>query len=233
MCGRFTLSSTSRVAEAFDPEFLGAASEGERLVLVIDGLEALERADGSNGLDWLPDQFPPNCRIAVSSSSPPIVESLRRRGWPNSECPLTVPERRELIAHFLSACSRRLDADQVTRIASAPQTANPLFLTSHLDELHQVVGSFDRNAKACLRRFSSRLLNRFHRRRRGAEASRSGLHLRLCFRPTWRSRNRARSDRTSAPLPEPGSVGDDARDVRCRQHIGCERSEEELWVRSS
>ena len=123
------------------------------------------------------------------TSSRPIAVSpcLRRHrrlsnrygvaGGRNSECPLTVPERRELIAHFLSACSRRLDADQVTRIASAPQTANPLFFTSHLDELHQVVGSFDRNAKACLRRFSSRLLNRFHRRRRGAR----GFTIRTAF----------------------------------------------------
>jgi hypothetical protein len=125
-------------------DFLSAAKEGERLIFVVDGLESFEGLEEAIDLDWLLDMSAVSCGVIASSSDTRIAQALLKRGW--SEFPLldlTISEREELIASFLSSYSRRLGSHQVERIVSAPQAGNPLYLTSLLGEL-RVVGSFER-----------------------------------------------------------------------------------------
>lgn len=125
-------------------EFVRAASEGERIIFVVDGLESFESSDIRVGVDWLLDLPGCNCGVVVSSSEQQITDALRGQGWSEFRLlGLTIPEREELITRFLSTYSRRLASHQVERIALSSQAANPLYLTSLLDEL-RIVGSFER-----------------------------------------------------------------------------------------
>jgi tetratricopeptide (TPR) repeat protein len=126
-----------KVREVF-PKWLALAAENRPVVLILDGLDQLEDRDFALELGWLPEKFPPNCRVVVSAATGPSLDALRRRRWPELAVqPLSVPERKELIAAFLGQYSRRLGPARVEEIASAAQTGNPLFLCAVLDELRQ------------------------------------------------------------------------------------------------
>ncbi|MEP7220113.1 MAG: hypothetical protein ABI876_14415, partial [Bacteroidota bacterium] len=57
----------------------------ERLLLVLDGLDRLPLA--SQELTWLPDHFPSNIRLIVSTRDCDALYQLRDRGWPEEQLP--------------------------------------------------------------------------------------------------------------------------------------------------
>jgi tetratricopeptide (TPR) repeat protein len=112
-----------------------AAAKG-RLILVIDALNQLEDRDGALELTWLPPLIPAGIRLIVSSLPGRTLDEAHRRGWSSLKvAPLDAAERRHLIADYLAQAAHRLSDDRVNRIATAPQSANPLFLRTLLDEL--------------------------------------------------------------------------------------------------
>ncbi|MCU1369699.1 MAG: tetratricopeptide repeat domain containing protein [Ilumatobacteraceae bacterium] len=113
-------------------------TSGERIVLVVDGVELLTDIDGAPDLTWLPLQLPPTVRVIITTSDRRTVDEANRREWPVGEVPpLDDAERRAFIATFLGRWSKGLDAVHVDRLAAAPQTGTPLFLRTVLDELRQ------------------------------------------------------------------------------------------------
>jgi nephrocystin-3 len=115
-----------------------AGAGADRHVLVIDGVDLLLDEDGALELTWLPLDVPANVRIIITTADGRAVEEAERRGWPIGEVPpLDDAERRTFIATFLGRWSKGLDAVHVDRLAAAPQTGNPLFLRTVLDELRQ------------------------------------------------------------------------------------------------
>ena len=104
--------------------------------IVLDGLDQVDAA-GRTPLFWLPD--PPRGITLITSAGPgPELDELRRRGWQEVAIgPLTSDERRAITTSFLSRWAKALDPAHVDRLAGAPQTANPLFLRTVLDELRQ------------------------------------------------------------------------------------------------
>jgi tetratricopeptide (TPR) repeat protein len=120
------------------PILLAQAATGQRIVLLLDGLDQLDDRDAAPELGWLPDVFPASCRVIVSTSPGRCLDAARRRGWPELAVqPLTAAERRNLATTFLSRYSRRLNAARMERIVTAKQTVSPLFLCTVLDELRQ------------------------------------------------------------------------------------------------
>jgi tetratricopeptide (TPR) repeat protein len=106
------------------------------LTIVIDGLDQVEPGDRTP-LFWLPDP-PANITIVTSAGPGPELDELRRRGWDEVAVdPLTNDERRAITTSFLARWAKALDPMHVDRLAGAPQTANPLFLRTVLDELRQ------------------------------------------------------------------------------------------------
>ena len=115
-----------------------AGTGGGRAVLVIDGVELLADVDGAPDLTWLPLVVPPDVRVVITTAGVRAVDEATRRGWPVGEVPpLDDAERRAFIATFLGRWSKGLDPDHVDRLAGAPQTGNPLFLRTVLEELRQ------------------------------------------------------------------------------------------------
>ena len=119
-----------------------AAARG-RLVLILDALNQLEDKDQAPDLVWLPPTIPANIRLIVSTLPGRPTDALDKRDWPEMTVePLTPGERRQFIGEYLATYTRSLDADCTDRIASAAQSANPLYLQTLLDEL-RVVGKHE------------------------------------------------------------------------------------------
>jgi tetratricopeptide (TPR) repeat protein len=120
-----------------------AAARG-RVILVLDALDQLEDREGALDLAWLPPEVPSGVRLIVSTLPGRPLAALHERGWQTLEVePLESDERRELIEAYLAQFARRLSAERVGRIASAPQAANPLYLRALLEEL-RVFGVHER-----------------------------------------------------------------------------------------
>ena len=75
----------------------------------------------------LPPALPANVRLVVSTLPGRPLAEVEKRGWPMLRVqPLTVDERRTLIRRHLREYAKGLGPEHVDRIASAPQSANPL-----------------------------------------------------------------------------------------------------------
>ncbi len=112
-----------------------------RLVLVLDALNQIEDRDGAPDLVWLPPVIPPNVRLVLSTLPGRPWEELKKRGWPVLTVePLAPYEREMLIESYLLRFGKKLDAGPCREIVEAPQTGNPEFLCTLLNEL-RLVGS--------------------------------------------------------------------------------------------
>ena len=106
--------------------------------MVVDGADLLLDVDGAPDLTWLPLQVPALVRVVITTAGSRAVDEAQRRGWTVTGAPpLTPDERRAFTARFLARWSKGLDAVHIDRLANAPQTGNPLFLRTVLDELRQ------------------------------------------------------------------------------------------------
>jgi tetratricopeptide (TPR) repeat protein len=112
-----------------------AAAKG-RVILILDALNQLEDRDGAPDLVWLPPHIPENIRLILTTLPGRPLDDLQKRGWPTLEVsPLDRDERETLIKQYLGQYTKSLSQAQVERIAVVPQTANPLYLRSLLEEL--------------------------------------------------------------------------------------------------
>lgn len=112
-----------------------AAAKG-RVILILDALNQLEDRDGAPDLVWLPPYIPPNVRLIVSTLPGRPLEELKKRGWPDLKVePLNKDERKLFIKEYLAQYTKALSPELAERIASAEQTANPLYLKALLEEL--------------------------------------------------------------------------------------------------
>lgn len=124
-------------------ESLNALPTGERVLLLIDGLDRLGDDGEGQPLEWLRRCPPRACRLVVSTSPGRCANLLSERGWPFMEMdPLTITQRERCIETFLARYSKTLDARRSQRIASCPACATPLFLRALLDEI-RVFGSHE------------------------------------------------------------------------------------------
>lgn len=117
----------------------GLAAAGRRAVVVLDGVDALADQDGAPDLTFLPAELPAGLRLVLTAHGDGRAAAAgAARGWPRHEVPpLTGPERRAVAERTLAVGAKTLDAVHLEALAAAPQTGNPLYLRSVLDELRQ------------------------------------------------------------------------------------------------
>jgi tetratricopeptide (TPR) repeat protein len=118
--------------------WLSMAAARGRVVLVLDALNQLEDKDGAPDLVWLPPVIPGKVSLILSTLPGRPLEELERRYWLKNTLtidPLTPEERQAFIPHYLKQYSKELSPDLAARVAAAPQTANPLYLRTLLEEL--------------------------------------------------------------------------------------------------
>ncbi len=120
------------------PLWLHQTAGRGRVTLVFDALNQIVGEERDMRLDWLPRHFPPNVHVLCSALPGPGLDALRARGWP--ELALRAPdetEREQMVAAFLGQYRKTLPEELKHKLVTAPQSANPLFLRTVLDELRQ------------------------------------------------------------------------------------------------
>ena len=89
---------------------------------------------------WWPEKWPSNIRVVFSTLPGDSLREMARRGWTGEEFVVRIPllapdEKRVIMEGYLKLFSRALDPKLLNKVLAAPQTANPLFLRTVLDEL--------------------------------------------------------------------------------------------------
>jgi hypothetical protein len=116
--------------------WLSLVGAKNRVILIIDALNQLEDKEGAQNLVWLPPVIPPNIRLIFSTLPGKSYGVLQKLGWPTLTVkPLNPEESRRLITNYLAIYRKTLASPHIDRILSAPQTANPLYLQTLLEEL--------------------------------------------------------------------------------------------------
>ena len=107
-----------------------------KVVMILDALNQLEDRNQAPDLVWLPPVIPSNIRLIVSTLAGRPLDELQKRNWPVLEVNLlNTDERKELIVEYLNQYRKSLHTQQIDRVATSQQTANPLYLRALLEEL--------------------------------------------------------------------------------------------------
>jgi len=115
----------------------------ECTVLLIDGVDKIRDFDVEAPVTWIPDQLPPQVRLVLSATHPAVVQWARRHRWKVLELPKwNIARRLNFIVAWFETFGRKLDGAILDQIANAPQTSQPLFLSTLLEEL-RMFGSFE------------------------------------------------------------------------------------------
>ena len=113
-----------------------AASQGRRIVILLDALDQLSAKEGAQGLGWLLDYLPANVSLVVSSLEDDSLEILRRRGAEEIALQqLTAGEQRQIVQAQLSEWGRNMDEQQISALLAHQGAENPLYLRVALEEL--------------------------------------------------------------------------------------------------
>lgn len=116
---------------------LGELGARQPCVLVIDGLDRLAEDGIARELAWLPEYWPPNVRVILTTGEGlPWKILTQRRHYPTMQLlPLSPAERAQLIHQALGQYGKALAAKQMESICEADATSKPLFLRVLLEEL--------------------------------------------------------------------------------------------------
>ena len=111
--------------------WLHLAAARRKLVLIIDGLDHLDAAQGAHELDWIPSRLPENVRLIVACRDGASARAVTKLGWQTVAVhPLDhrggTSERETLIRDFLLLYGKEMDRPRAMRLA----TTRPYCLTS-------------------------------------------------------------------------------------------------------
>jgi WD40 repeat protein len=128
------------------PELLAKASAQRTLVIVIDAVNQLERADHAHAMHWLPQALPGNVRIVISTLAGEAQDAVRQRRLKPRDVTvsgLTASETRELAATYLREIrhefpNAEVEADFYRKV----EAGHPLYILVALEEL-RVFGTFE------------------------------------------------------------------------------------------
>jgi hypothetical protein len=116
---------------------LGRSATRGRVVLVLDGLDAIDRRAQGVDLAWLPDPVPVGVRLVVSAAPGSVFDLLARRGWSVLElAPIDREGRRAFAASYLRENHhKKVDPGPLDAVAAVEAGANARHLRTFLDEL--------------------------------------------------------------------------------------------------
>ncbi|HUP24100.1 MAG TPA: AAA family ATPase, partial [Thermoanaerobaculia bacterium] len=114
-----------------------------KAILILDGLDHLDRLDWAHQLRWLPARWPVHVRCLVSSSAGPVLGALRHRAHLEVPLPPLPPQTSHRIAEqYLARYRKRLEPDQLYGLLTKSGVNLPLYLVVALEEL-RVFGRYD------------------------------------------------------------------------------------------
>jgi nephrocystin-3 len=135
-------NDSEKVVEIF-PLWLAKASASGMFILILDALNQLEDRDNAPDLSWLPEYFPPNVRVILSTLPGRSLDALNRRNWQVLHLqPIQIEEIKQFSEKYLAQYRKGLSKEHTERIADAKQCSNPLYLRTLLEEL-RVLGRYE------------------------------------------------------------------------------------------
>ena len=129
---------------AFGKILAAVARLNAGVVLIIDALDQLDETHRAHTLDWLPNPWPTEVRLILSTLPGRCLESLRCRGIELNEISIgQLPENdcTEIISQTLWDSRKKLNDVQMRLLLSKKESLNPLYLTVACEEL-RVLGDF-------------------------------------------------------------------------------------------
>jgi len=143
---------TPQQSDYFEPQehgtsfFLKTLKEVDQkggAIVIFDGLEQLP-VDERKNPDWLPDEFPASTRIIISVTQGKTLDILQKRSkWIFKELTgFSRSEQRRMIVEYLAIYGKSLSKTQLTQILDDPDTNNPWYLKTLLEEL-RIFGVFE------------------------------------------------------------------------------------------
>ncbi|MBI3610877.1 MAG: DUF4062 domain-containing protein [Nitrospirae bacterium] len=128
------------------PDLLTKASEGRKILLILDAVNQLEKTDNAHDMRWLPLGLPENVKFVISALKGDSLDALRTRRIKPSEEKITgldVTEIRELVTDYLKEIRHQFPNRQVERtFFEKVKYGNPLYLQVALEEL-RIFGKFE------------------------------------------------------------------------------------------
>lgn len=125
-----------------------------RILLIVDALNQLEIEKAGDRLSWLPEKFPANVKLVLSSTLISDAKAVKKRGWRVIELkPPNRKERLDMIRSYLAHYKKSMEQEEIRRITALSQTSNPLFLRILLDELRVTAyhANLDEHVDRCLK----------------------------------------------------------------------------------
>jgi hypothetical protein len=121
------------------PAWLESLSAQGGGILLFDAVNQFGSARDRE-LWWWPEEWPINIKAIFSTLPGDSLREMAHRGWTEESFVIRIPllapgEKSAIMARYLERFSRALDSWHQEKILAAPQTANPLFLRTVLDEL--------------------------------------------------------------------------------------------------
>jgi nephrocystin-3 len=134
-----TVPSTDQSKAEVLPRWLAALSEQGGGVFVFDAVNQLASARDRE-LWWWPREWPDNICVIFSTLPGDSFREMECRGWTSEEFIVRVPllqplEKREVMNSYLKLFARKIEEKLQEKVLASPQSANPLFLRTVLDEL--------------------------------------------------------------------------------------------------
>jgi len=127
------------------PAVLRRAAASHRIIILIDALNQLDARDNAHSLRWLPEEFPENVRVIISSLEHPALEAVRRRwtGFTEVTCrPLELGDAEAIVDKFLTRYRKRFDEEQQNALLAKYDAHSPLYLLVALEEL-RTLGTYE------------------------------------------------------------------------------------------
>jgi hypothetical protein len=122
--------------DLFIEQLATAAARGP-VLLVVDGADRLKGRGEEAGAEWLPAELQEGVQVLASAGEEAVGE-IGNRGWPVLQLSgLVLHDRAEFVRRYLGLYGKELSAERVERIATAPATGIPFYLTLLLEELRQ------------------------------------------------------------------------------------------------
>jgi len=141
-----------------------------KTIILIDGLNQLDKSDSAHDLYWLPNQLPHNVKIIVSTLKGStendeeriILNSLKSKTSLKSIeiKPLTQDERKEIICKIPTVFCKTLDPEYIEELIKIDETGNPLYLKVALDEM-RIFGGYGEKLKNLINSFPSKISKMF------------------------------------------------------------------------
>ncbi|MDB6172762.1 MAG: hypothetical protein JWL59_2073 [Chthoniobacteraceae bacterium] len=125
-------------------DFLLAVAARGRVAIVLDGIDRLPGDEADRAVASIPTRLPASLRLFISAAPGRIANQLRALGGSELRLPnWSEEERRLCLQAFRDDFRKELSHEGEERLISAPQTAQPLFLCTSLEELRVVSSHSD------------------------------------------------------------------------------------------